>query len=98
MQLSHDFCYSDLGMGHLGPSLCLGCHLIFTVRSPSPLLSLVGLSVPKEDLLLTGWLAELGFSPINSSDECLGLLFFLQLRAGRVGFFLASTLMGHSLN
>lgn len=36
MQLSHEFCYSCLSMGHLGPSLCLDCHLTFTIRSLLP--------------------------------------------------------------
>lgn len=51
-----------------------------------------GIQCPRKDFMPTGWLAEPGFGPINSSDECLCLPLSFQLRADRVRFFFPSTL------
>ncbi|KAB0389160.1 hypothetical protein E2I00_009171, partial [Balaenoptera physalus] len=48
-----------------------------------PILDPGEIQYPRKDFVPTGWLAEPGFGPINSSDECLYLHLSFQLRADR---------------
>ena len=76
-QFSCEFCHSCLDMGHLTPDCGLPSHLqywkSFSLSQPG------GIQCPRKDFMPTGWLAEPGFGPINSSDECLCLPLSFQL-------------------
>lgn len=95
-QFSCEFCHSCLDMGHLTPDCGLPSHLqywkSFSLSQPG------GIQCPRKDFMLTGWLAEPGFGPINSSDECLCSPLSFQLRADRVRFVFPQHTQEHSLN